>query len=533
MKHFIVGVIMKKLLTLLITFILIATCLVGCADRTTPLANVDGSVSGNGSFAVVKGDYLYFINGVGEVTADNKFGEVEKSALLRVKTADLSNLENANVETVIPKIILSSSYKTGFYMYGDYVYYATPCDDKNNKGEVKSSQTEFHRFNLKTGKTDSKEIAIAKDGATEYRFIENDNKVYLAFTTSETENDTTVKKLVVYETESKDLVFTSEAYSEMLMAEDNSKYIYYTSKGVLKDLDDKQASFDELYRYEVGEDSSEVFLSGAGSTYVESAEREELPKCQFFVENGFRGVTINLIKNTGKLVVLKVTSVDDTTVVSYYGFNTFDNIADLAKTEDNPLIKFKGGSTLLSAVLTSTAYFKALNEIYYVNSETTTEGVCVFNYEKAYENDLKNGVEIINKDASAMSLIDLKEVDNVKYLYLANTADGYYYQINLSDKKLNKINGLTYTTPTEWYAPVVVGKYFISSLKNETFGKYVYVKDMTDIGSEDYNEALDALATLDREKALDIMKTGILNGTAKEEVQAKVDELYPEEESEE
>ena len=527
---------MKKILTLLISIILISTCFIGCADKTTPLSNVEGAVkSGNGSFAVEKGDYLYFISGKQAINADNKFGEVQKGSLQRVKTSDLSNLAGANIETVIPKLFVSSSYATGFYIYGDCVYFATPSDEKNHKGEIKTSELEFFRFNLKTGKTDNKEIATAKTGSTEFRFIENNGKVYLAFTSSETVDSATVNKLVVYDTETKKEVFTSDGYSQLLMPEDNSKYFYYTQKGVLKDLDNKSASFDELYRYEIGEESADIFLSGAGSNYLESAGRKDLDASQLIKESGFSGVTINLIKNTGKIVVYKVTSVDDNSIISYYGFNTFDSIEDLKKTENNPLVKFNGSNSLLSTKLVASSYYKALNEIYYVDSQDVTKGLCKFNHERANDGDLKNGVEFITKDASELSIAfaDTVVVNDAQktILYLSSSAEGIYYQCDLSTGAVEKINSIAFNTSTEWYSPRVInGKYFIGSLTSETYLNYVYVKDMTNIGKDEYETNLEKIVEENRENALSIMATGLLDETAKESVQAKIDENFPEDE---
>ena len=116
---------MKKLLLLLVAILTMSFALSGCSEKVAPLSNVGGDVkSGNGTFAVEKGDYVYFVNGVGDMTASNKMGDVEKGALVRVKTADIGK-EGATVETVIPKFVNTGSAVSGIYIYGDVVYYAT------------------------------------------------------------------------------------------------------------------------------------------------------------------------------------------------------------------------------------------------------------------------------------------------------------------------------------------------------------------------------------------------------------------------
>ena len=123
---------MKKLLIAIITIIMATFAFAGCGESVTPLQNVGGAVvSGNGSFAVEKGEYVYFINGQEAVTVANEFGKVEKASLVRVKTSELANPKTAKIETVIPKLMISASYKTGVFVYGDYVYYATPSNIKD------------------------------------------------------------------------------------------------------------------------------------------------------------------------------------------------------------------------------------------------------------------------------------------------------------------------------------------------------------------------------------------------------------------
>ena len=233
---------MKKLLIAIISIIMATCVFTGCGDSVKPLANVGGEVvaSSNGTFAVEKGDYVYFINGQEAVTVENEFGDVQKASLVRIKTSDLAkhkyDIENvddfapATIETVIPKLFISASYKTGVYMYGDYVYYATPSNRKDKQSNVLNKQTQFYRFNLKTGKQDDY-IAISEDNTVEYRFVENNGTVYLAFTKSVTEDEVTTKSLCVYNADTRKEIKLDITYEELLMAEDNSSTIYFTKYG--------------------------------------------------------------------------------------------------------------------------------------------------------------------------------------------------------------------------------------------------------------------------------------------------------------
>ena len=111
-------------------------------------ADYAGAVASNGGFAVEKGNYIYFINGVESNTADNTYGEVEKGALMRITKAQLAAGEYNKAVTVVPSLFVSKNYEAGIFIYGDYVYYATPTTDKNLEGKVENSYIDFKRAKL-------------------------------------------------------------------------------------------------------------------------------------------------------------------------------------------------------------------------------------------------------------------------------------------------------------------------------------------------------------------------------------------------
>ena len=184
----------KKLSIILIVVLACVFMLTGCDYKTTVLDNIDGMVtaSTNGSAVVEKGDYVYFVNGKANVDDANKFGEVVKGSLVRVAKNDLANPSQANIEVVIPKLFISGQYNKSVYFYGDNVYFATPSDKKNASGVVKAEQTEFYKFNLKTGKMDKNPIATVLENTVDFIFTEKDGVVYLAYTYSETDDSENV-----------------------------------------------------------------------------------------------------------------------------------------------------------------------------------------------------------------------------------------------------------------------------------------------------------------------------------------------------
>ncbi len=135
------------------TLALSTLALAACGDTKYKGATMDGydsaaSVISNGGFAVEKGDFVYFINGKEDSTANNTYGEVTKGALYRISKADLAAGNGRNAKLVVPSLLVSGSYDSGIYIYGDYVYYATPTTDKTNAGQVANSSLDFKRAKL-------------------------------------------------------------------------------------------------------------------------------------------------------------------------------------------------------------------------------------------------------------------------------------------------------------------------------------------------------------------------------------------------
>ena len=123
----------------------------GCADSYSIKAlpgNIQGEVSSNGGFVVEKGDYIYFINGAEDYTASNKFGDVVKGALMRLSKSDLAAKKYADAETVVPMLFVAQNFDAGIYIYGDYVYYASPTTEKDQDGNVQNDWISFKRAKL-------------------------------------------------------------------------------------------------------------------------------------------------------------------------------------------------------------------------------------------------------------------------------------------------------------------------------------------------------------------------------------------------
>lgn len=145
----------------------------------------DKAVS-NGGFAVEKGGYVYFINGKQVNTADNTFGSVDRGAIMRISKADLSARNYSSAQTVVPMIAYSGSYNGGIFVYGDYVYYATPSTEKNSDGVVQNENLAFKSTRLDATETMKDYYVQVSKASLEYRYVlGKDGVVYLLYVATE------------------------------------------------------------------------------------------------------------------------------------------------------------------------------------------------------------------------------------------------------------------------------------------------------------------------------------------------------------
>lgn len=226
----------KKILVIVLALVLAALPLAGCsgdsgysAIQVTGTQDTAYAVHSNGGTAVQYGNYVYFINGTGgyEDTADggNVWNKTVKGALYRAELlgtkngaefdvqGEFSPLSNKYFEfayttdkdfddepidatlyqQIAPKVIGTSGYANGgIFIYDDYVYYASPNNEKNKAGTVQYKKTDFFRTSL-DGKNTQKLFTSAEDTADKpYSFYKQNGKVYLVVL-----DGTTLKSVVI------------------------------------------------------------------------------------------------------------------------------------------------------------------------------------------------------------------------------------------------------------------------------------------------------------------------------------------------
>ena len=237
------------------TLLFATVSLAGCdkdfykQDALSGYQSTTNKAVSNGGFAVEKDDYVYFINGEESYSASNEFGEVQKGALMRIKKSELAGDVSAlagKAETVVPMLFVAQNFNSGIYIYGDYVYYATPTTDKNMSGEVENTWIDFKCAKLDGSETMKGYYFRLSSNSANYRFVQDEatGVVYCLY-----EEDGALKS---YNTDSETTtVLVSGASSSFIYDETDltNPNVYYTM-AVTAGIDTDHsvtASYNQLY----------------------------------------------------------------------------------------------------------------------------------------------------------------------------------------------------------------------------------------------------------------------------------------------
>lgn len=256
---------MKKFISIALVFCLAMTAFlfVGCAKNPNTNIKLDGGpelnelVTGNGSFQVRKGDYVYFASGyvsksdLGTGGLTNELGEVTNGALYRAKVELKKTLIKEDdkkpegeksepkyqEEYVLTDVQLLCSKLVGFensgiYIFGNKIYFGTPSTIKNSEGTVMYKLLTFYSVDLNgENLTELYQTQSFENG--KYSFISINGNLYLMiFDGSQilrvdmNGNSKVLATDVVSAVLPKSEVIVDNSYS----ATENEKYVYYTIK---------------------------------------------------------------------------------------------------------------------------------------------------------------------------------------------------------------------------------------------------------------------------------------------------------------
>lgn len=167
---------MKKFLKSFLV-IMVAVCvalpLVACKKKVSPttadLTNVKAvnGISTNGGITAIYGEYLYFINGT-KTNDGTSSTKNTRSAICRVKYNETTGETTGDIEVVVDDLV-GFTYGS-LYFFGDYMYYATPCSDKNSSATVLYNKTTFKRYDL-----------VNKKSYTLYTTAKNDSSESISY----------------------------------------------------------------------------------------------------------------------------------------------------------------------------------------------------------------------------------------------------------------------------------------------------------------------------------------------------------------
>ena len=278
-----------RIYSFLLVLVLCILLVAGCAPHSKlELPETNAAVVGNGGLAVQKGDYLYFVNGYTSVSSlkdGNNRGGDKYSAIYRAKLTDneLTYDEDGNLENydiIVDKIC--GFEKTALYIFGDYIYYATPNTEKVVSDELISSNfelTDFYRAKLDGTNRTRIYKTNEKSDSTQFAFykVNGIDDVYLAL------YDGT--KLVFVNCSTGAVSTISESISSVAMpvvsnynAENNqtsigASYVYYTRAG---NEEEELSSGNVACCAKIGENQEIVLASGVYTYTVKSATNEAL-----------------------------------------------------------------------------------------------------------------------------------------------------------------------------------------------------------------------------------------------------------------
>lgn len=520
----------KKILLLLLALALTLGVLAGCnpynvdpLDGYTPSENAAES---NGGFVVKKDEWFYFINGAESYTASNTFGSVVKGSLMRISESDLAAGNYGAGDIVVPQLMISEDHSSGVFIYGDYVYYATPNTVRNMDGEIENSYLDFRRTKL-DGTDTSKNYVQLSDNTSAYRYVQVDGTVYLLYADSANSelhslNTATGEDLVIVSG------YSAYAFDQ---ADPESPYVYYTMSVVKKNTYEYHAeeahahseteSYNQLWRVRAdateedaydfdmtdgyvdtslseGDEGYAMEYTNYGTLVLDGIGREKKEGTPFNINwaqdrdqiESARGYTYSIVKYTDGLAILSVTNLDASTVF-VYALRDDDLSGDWSSIAANPGASDSGALTPVSISTTnatsSALYYTEGDTIYYIYLGSDNAITRVEVSADASDLDYVRETTYLARSQSGATLLYLD--DGYLYFSKAGTNGNALWRIRYDGSKSDYVSfGNASDTPSEykpiqylqidyndsWFAPEVVGGYLFFSNAEEYAENYVY-----------------------------------------------------------
>jgi len=441
------------------TFIIGAVAATGCSQyyNADALAgDYSGKVESNGGFAVEKGDYIYYINGVGDNTALNDFGKPVKGAIYRVSKENLKNRNYSTVQKVVPSIAYSTDYGAGLFIYGDRIYYGTPSTAKNSEGVVQNSYLDMKSTKLDGTETLKEAYVSFPSAAYEYRFVEEGDTVYLLYVATEEklyEESTGVKNLHSYNTKTgADTLLAYNVGDVKFDSEDKTNpRVYYTMS-----VYDYSGASNTAYGY------NQLYTVTASATEDKFAGKLNADTVKGWNDNEDEG-TVDRYINCGELVL------DGIGYSDYLGnslsttpFNYSDGTVNKATND-------------LSYTYTIKQYSKG--NVYYTRTTSLNSNAYLFSLGdketlKPIENNPADSTAILS-DGTAATNYKFVTVNDKPAVLCAESAGGISINYFVDGKLGDKISDVPATSGENTYYPIVKAKAGTATILSVE-GNYVY-----------------------------------------------------------
>ena len=454
---------------LLLPLILVAIIIFsGCG--TTPFRdnpNADDVVYGNGSLAVTKGDYLYFVNGYiasDEVGDTNHEGSVTYGALYRIKLDDNGNPvevepeydedgneifdgSNAlqNVDVLASKV--AGFEDMGLYIFGDYIYYASPYNGMDSNREVLSDQVDI--FRIKLDRSGSSEWLYTTDSANtevQYSMFEINGEVCLAildgtklvaikFDQNGNKQQTTVSENAT------SVAFFKYTTSNQTVSEFNHD-LYYT-RDITEEDDVSYSSGNVVCKFNFATftNTDKIFMDGTSTITFEIASTDRLFYEKQLSTSQNDTVTLYSVRDVANIGGANETRISNS--YSTYNFTPSGNSTVVAYDSDNTKIilvnypnlnsnvELYSGSATVIDVIGSYVYF----------TDNTNNTICRINYVEMArfvkgETSTPPEVETLSVSGETVFTGQANYVaiygDKIYYLNTYDSGNYYLHQIDLS-----------------------------------------------------------------------------------------------------
>lgn len=446
-------------------------------------ADAEAEVYSNGGYFVRQGNFAYFINGFVGDNDDNEWGTPLKQGIMRAEINADGTVNNDTAKLLVPKSIYNGSVNGGIAVFGEWVYYATPNNDKDKSGTASTTHTDFMR--TKTDGSVTQLIGTINSRTSEYLFtpsrvlyyISDDSKIYyFDFSGMKTNKSIENGSGAVSGTLAENVGSVAWSYSNSYEGKDSAAdYIFYT----------ETLTGDNSYEfynntYAVKYDGTGKTLLITNTSYFENdADAENYSN---FPEKVFK-VSLNAVKDEGDFVTLyynKSINLNSTeTAVGLY-CNKFDAANGFGALKGADKVE-KQLTTNASTTLMPISYndgaiaYNSSNQYCWFNGETsiqttdTSTTVWAVSGDYAYFTANSSAKELCRTNYKQLSNVETVLTANIKVDWLKLEFDGnMFYYFDADDYNyLHYINVSTYNDNDKDAESVFIGKMNEADLKSK------------------------------------------------------------------